>query len=239
MARAADSRRRPGDLPAVHRHQRGDLLLRQDLRGGRFSTPHQQTAATTWSLGVVNVLATLIAVAYVDRLGRRPLMFAGLIGMGLSLLVMSFCFRYISHLSATTTGATANTPSDAGVIMLVAMVAFPEPGGPDRRIGRLLPVHGHVPGHLHLRLEAATGDQGQDPRTDPADVDSQGGGRIHNHHDLAPRNHAVTALVTMSAWVTACRPNHARQPAPSVRRSLDVVCPDNFSRAGSCPLRSQ
>ena len=89
-----------------------------------FSTPHQQTAATTWSIGVVNVLATLIAVAYVDRLGRRPLMFAGLIGMGLALLVMSLCFRYLNHITATTTATTTNTPSDAGVIMLVAMVVF-------------------------------------------------------------------------------------------------------------------
>ncbi|MEU8076515.1 sugar porter family MFS transporter [Catellatospora citrea] len=89
-----------------------------------FSTPQQQTAATTWSIGVVNVLATLIAVAYVDRLGRRPLMFAGLIGMGLSLLVMSLCFRYLDRIATAATGATANTPSDAGVVMLVAMVVF-------------------------------------------------------------------------------------------------------------------
>jgi MFS transporter, SP family, galactose:H+ symporter len=89
-----------------------------------FSTPHQQTAATTWTIGVVNVLATLIAVAYVDRLGRRPLMFAGLIGMGLALLVMSVSFRSLDHISTATTGATTNTPSDAGVITLVAMVVF-------------------------------------------------------------------------------------------------------------------
>lgn len=79
-----------------------------------FTTRQQQTAATTWSIGVVNVLATFIAVAYVDRLGRRPLMFAGLIGMALGLVVMSACFHFIDP------GATTG----AGIVMLVAMVVY-------------------------------------------------------------------------------------------------------------------
>ncbi len=88
-----------------------------------FSTPAQQTAATTWSIGVVNVVATFIAIAFVDRLGRRPLLFAGLIGMGLALLVMAACFRYLEQ-PTTATAPPSHSPSDAGVILLVAMVVF-------------------------------------------------------------------------------------------------------------------
>ncbi|BCJ75449.1 MFS transporter [Catellatospora sp. IY07-71] len=88
-----------------------------------FSTPAQQTAATTWSIGVVNVVATFIAIAFVDRLGRRPLLFAGLIGMGLALLVMAACFRYLEQ-PTTATSPPSHSPSDAGVILLVAMVVF-------------------------------------------------------------------------------------------------------------------
>ena len=43
-----------------------------------FATPLAQAQATTWAIGGVNVLATLIAIAFIDRLGRRPLLLAGL-----------------------------------------------------------------------------------------------------------------------------------------------------------------
>ena len=58
-----------------------------------FATPADQTAATTWAIGAVNVLATLVAIAFVDRLGRRPLLLAGLVGMGVSLFIVGFAFR--------------------------------------------------------------------------------------------------------------------------------------------------
>ena len=38
-----------------------------------FATPEAQTMATTWAIGAVNVLATFIAIAFIDKLGRRPL----------------------------------------------------------------------------------------------------------------------------------------------------------------------
>ena len=57
-----------------------------------FNTTQEQAAATTWAIGGVNVLATFIAVAYVDRFGRKPLLQAGLIGMAISLTVVGLCF---------------------------------------------------------------------------------------------------------------------------------------------------
>lgn len=87
-----------------------------------FSTPAEQTAATTFAVGAVNVLATLIAIAFVDRLGRRPLMLAGLVGMGVSLTVVGFAFRTLDDVSHKTVGS--GSPSDAGIITLVALVVF-------------------------------------------------------------------------------------------------------------------
>jgi SP family galactose:H+ symporter-like MFS transporter len=51
----------------------------------------------TVGLGIVNVLSTLFAVFYLDKLGRRPLLFAGLIGMGISLASLSLAFYFGHH----------------------------------------------------------------------------------------------------------------------------------------------
>lgn len=47
----------------------------------------------TVGIGVVNVLATIFAVFYLDKLGRRPLLLTGLVGMCLSLLGLSISFQ--------------------------------------------------------------------------------------------------------------------------------------------------
>lgn len=47
----------------------------------------------TVGIGVVNVLATIFAVRYLDKLGRRPLILAGLAGMCVSLLGVSLTFQ--------------------------------------------------------------------------------------------------------------------------------------------------
>ncbi|MBJ7354074.1 MAG: sugar porter family MFS transporter [Thermoleophilaceae bacterium] len=86
-----------------------------------FSTVASQTAATTWAIGAVNVLATLIAVFFVDRLGRKPLLIAGLIGMTISLTAVGFAFQELGDISHA---PSSQGPSDAGAITLVALVVY-------------------------------------------------------------------------------------------------------------------
>jgi sugar porter (SP) family MFS transporter len=81
-----------------------------------YATPVEQAQATTWAIGGVNVLSTFIAIAFIDGLGRRPLLIAGLIGMALSLAVVGFAFWQ--------SGTEGSLGSSAGVITLVALVAF-------------------------------------------------------------------------------------------------------------------
>ena len=43
-------------------------------------------------VGVTNVLATFIAIAFVDKLGRKPIMYAGFVTMGIALLAVGTLF---------------------------------------------------------------------------------------------------------------------------------------------------
>jgi SP family galactose:H+ symporter-like MFS transporter len=86
-----------------------------------FTTEASQAAVTTWAIGGVNVLATLIAIAFIDAIGRRKLLLAGLTGMGISLAVVGTAFRFIAPNGMA---AAAAGPSTAGVVTVVALVAF-------------------------------------------------------------------------------------------------------------------
>ncbi|MBL8577575.1 MAG: sugar porter family MFS transporter [Mesorhizobium sp.] len=83
-----------------------------------FSTAAQQTTATTWAVGGVNVAATFIAIAFIDKLGRRPLLLVGLVGMGLALLVVGLAFLSIDGEPA------GQGPTTAGIVTLIALVVF-------------------------------------------------------------------------------------------------------------------
>ena len=50
--------------------------------------------AATAGIGVINVLSTLIAIWLVDRVGRKPLLLAGLVGMTLSLAALGVAQRF-------------------------------------------------------------------------------------------------------------------------------------------------
>lgn len=61
-----------------------------DIAG--FSSTEQQLWGTV-IVGVTNVLATFIAIAFVDRLGRKPIMYAGFVVMGLSMIAVGLLFK--------------------------------------------------------------------------------------------------------------------------------------------------
>lgn len=56
-------------------------------------TDAASSIAATIGIGVVNVLATVFAIIYLDKLGRRPLLLSGLTGMALSLGMLSYAFH--------------------------------------------------------------------------------------------------------------------------------------------------
>ena len=87
-----------------------------------FSTPEAQTTVTTWAVGGVNVAATFIAIAFIDKLGRRPLLLAGLVGMGVALLTVGIAFLSIDGQTAGIQAAAG--PSAAGIVTLIALVVF-------------------------------------------------------------------------------------------------------------------
>jgi sugar porter (SP) family MFS transporter len=84
-----------------------------------FTTAEQQAKATLWAVGVVNVLATLIAVAWVDKFGRRPLLLTGLVGMTVSLAAVGASF---AALDAHPESATSTTTG--GIVTVLALVVF-------------------------------------------------------------------------------------------------------------------
>lgn len=61
-----------------------------DLAG--FDSTLQQMWGTV-IVGMTNVLATFIAIAFVDRLGRKPIMYAGFVTMGLAMLTVGTLFN--------------------------------------------------------------------------------------------------------------------------------------------------
>ena len=85
-----------------------------------FTTEAARTSVTTWAIGGVNVLATIVAIAFIDRLGRRPLLLAGLLGMGISLVTVGVSFLYIGPGS----GPVQPGPTMAGIVTVVALVVF-------------------------------------------------------------------------------------------------------------------
>lgn len=78
---------------------------------------------------VTNVVVTLVAIALVDKVGRRPLLLVGSAGMVLSLLTMTICFT-----QATFVGDNPQLAQPYGTIALIAanvyVVAFGVSWGP-------------------------------------------------------------------------------------------------------------
>jgi sugar porter (SP) family MFS transporter len=85
-----------------------------------FTTAEQQAKATLYAVGAVNVLATFIAVAWVDRFGRRPLLLTGLVGMTVSLAAVGMSFAALENQPE---GGTTST-TVGGIVTVVALVVF-------------------------------------------------------------------------------------------------------------------
>ncbi|ANI40531.1 sugar porter family MFS transporter [Mycolicibacterium vaccae] len=89
-----------------------------------------QSAVYTVITSVINVLTTLIAIALIDKIGRKPLLLIGSSGMAVTLITMAFIF------ANATLDADGNPslPGASGVIALIAanlfVVAFGMSWGP-------------------------------------------------------------------------------------------------------------
>ncbi len=57
-----------------------------------FASDHQQMWGTVL-IGLINVLATFIAIAFVDKFGRKPILYAGCVVMAVSLFAVGFIFH--------------------------------------------------------------------------------------------------------------------------------------------------
>ena len=83
----------------------------------------------TVATSIVNVLVTLVAIALVDKVGRKPLLLVGSAGMAITLGAMALCF---SH--AVTTAEGLSLPAPWNMVALVSanlyVVAFGLSWGP-------------------------------------------------------------------------------------------------------------
>ncbi|MBN1443054.1 MAG: sugar porter family MFS transporter [Planctomycetes bacterium] len=68
-----------------------------------------QAFSDTVIVGAVNVVFTLVAIAIVDRVGRKPILIAASAGMGVSLLLLGGAFRFKEAASDPLMAAVVNT----------------------------------------------------------------------------------------------------------------------------------
>jgi SP family galactose:H+ symporter-like MFS transporter len=85
------------------------------IENAGLSSATASLLATT-GVGIVNLLATVTALWLVDRLGRRPLLLASLIGMALSMAVLGLVFALAVRFGAIGGGVA--------VLAMMAYVAF-------------------------------------------------------------------------------------------------------------------
>jgi len=84
-----------------------------------FATETSRSTMTLWAIGGVNVLSTFVAIAFIDRIGRRKLLLTGLIGMAVSLVVVGTAFHFMAP---TLKGAGGLTLT--GIVTVVALIVF-------------------------------------------------------------------------------------------------------------------
>ncbi|MEV4451997.1 sugar porter family MFS transporter [Streptomyces mirabilis] len=71
------------------------------------------------STSVVNIIGTIVAMMFIDRIGRKPLALIGSFGMAVSLALAAWAFSY-----KTGTGTDISIPHSQGLVALIAAHAF-------------------------------------------------------------------------------------------------------------------
>jgi sugar porter (SP) family MFS transporter len=79
----------------------------------------KDSLAISVATSITNILVTLVAIALVDRIGRRPILLAGSVGMAVSLGTMALAFS-----SAVGSGEEISLPGAWGPVALVAANVF-------------------------------------------------------------------------------------------------------------------
>jgi sugar porter (SP) family MFS transporter len=62
---------------------------------------HSNSILATLLVAVVNVIATVVGIALVDRLGRKPLLYIGVAGMTIALFALAYSFSHQAALGST------------------------------------------------------------------------------------------------------------------------------------------
>ncbi len=69
--------------------------------------------------GALSILACLLAIGLIDKIGRKPLLLIGSVGMAVTLGTLTWCFS-----TATTVNGSLHLAGNAGLIALVAANAY-------------------------------------------------------------------------------------------------------------------
>ncbi|MFJ8164694.1 sugar porter family MFS transporter [Streptomyces sp. NPDC096136] len=73
----------------------------------------------SFTTSIINIIGTVIAMIFVDRLGRKPLALIGSVGMAISLGLCAWAFSY-----KTETGGEISMPETQGTVALIAAHSF-------------------------------------------------------------------------------------------------------------------
>jgi len=78
-----------------------------------------QALQTNIISGTISIAACFVAVAFVDRIGRKPLLLIGSAGMAVTLFIMVYAFS-----TGTLVGGTLHLPGNMGQVAVIAALAY-------------------------------------------------------------------------------------------------------------------